>query len=177
MTTTTQRARAEDGFTLLEVLTVTVLAGILFTLGAFAFRHYWFVQSLHGSQGEIVTQLRQLHERTVSETHPLVFGARFRPGSPQWGIVKYDPTAASSPCTEIATRRLDSDVEISAASFATASGVGDACSSLGRPGDAFVFFFARGNATEGSLVVRQKQLDRTLGVSVAAVTGRVEGTK
>lgn len=187
--------KEEGGFTLIELLATMALASILLTLGAAAARQYWFNQALNGAQDEVVTQLRQLQERVVSETHPRVYGARFHNGHRQWGLVRYDPAVGTTPvsCVQYQTREFPSGVKVAETSFAadvtrtsfcqnnlkTASGA----SVPNSVSSQFVFFYSRGTATPGNLtgypagtgvVLKHDALDRVEAVSVTAITGRVD---
>ncbi|MEA2460719.1 MAG: hypothetical protein QOH90_896 [Actinomycetota bacterium] len=173
----------EGGYTLIETLAVMLLTGMLLALTASGLRHYWFVQSLESAKGEVVSQLRQLQEQVVSETHPTVFGARFRIGSSDWGVVEYDPvTTASHPsttCTQVRSNKFGSGVQVSAASFAAPSdsAMNTLCKAIpGASADKFVFFYARGSATSGSVTVTQPQLSRSKTITVTPITGRVESS-
>ena len=175
------RSRGQAGFTLVELLTTLLLASILVTLGAFAFRHYWFVQSLEGGENELINQLRGLQQRVVSESFPLVYGARFVPGSSRWVHVQYDPDTTNCTVVRDADFRsgvFNAGVEIEAADFDTYSSGGINVSSrcrLGIGSAEVVFFFARGTATTGEVTIVQPRLDgRTKKVCVAGLTGRVE---
>lgn len=167
----------EDGFTLVEVLVAMVLSAILLTLSAGALRNYWHNRSLHGAQDQAVTQLRQLQARVMSESHPLVYGARFTPGSSSWSTVEYQPAAGGNPerCTQ-APRTFESNVRVASASFSNATGVTSFCASeLGVPSSQLVFFFARGTATEGNVVLENASLPgRSLEFTVKPMTGRVQ---
>ena len=58
------------------------------------------------------------------------------------------------------------------------TGVTDLCKSKGigaGPNDQMVFFFARGDATEGRVTLRQANIGRSIAVTVAGITGRVDG--
>jgi prepilin-type N-terminal cleavage/methylation domain-containing protein len=167
----------EAGFTLIEMLVAMALSAILLTLGASALRNYWFVRSLHGAQDQSVTQLRDLQARVVSESHPLVFGLRFEPGQSDYSIVEYRPatTTSAEKCTET-DQSFDSGVVVKSAAFSTASGITAFCKgALGAATSQFVFFFARGTATEGNLVLEQPHLaGKSVKVTVTPITGRVE---
>jgi prepilin-type N-terminal cleavage/methylation domain-containing protein len=168
--------RRQEGFTLIELLSAVALVAILMTLAAGALRNFWLTQALHGGRDGVITQLRAQQERVVSESHPLVFGARFREGSSDWALVQFDPR--TNQCSQTREMRLDSGVRVAAASFSEVGSlapiVAECRSDLGAAtGDDFVMFFARGTASAGSLTLRQPALGRELGVTVTALTGRV----
>lgn len=172
--------RPEAGFTLVELLVGMMLMFVLVGLGAFALRQFWLNHSLHGARSQIVTQLRQLQQQSVSESHPLVYGARFRVGSPTFGIVKFNPhdtsTTTDDTCVESTTVLLGSDVRVIAASFSSASGITSLCRTqiAGASSDQFAFFYARGTATEGTLTLETPAMPgRTLSIGVTPITGRV----
>ncbi len=171
--------RRQEGFTLIELLVVISLAVVMLTLGASAVRHFWLVRSLEGGRDEVISQLRELQQRVVAETNPLVYGARFRVGSGEWGLVRYN--IQTGVCTQFETRSFETGVIVSAVDLAEPSWIATCRSALGAT-DEFVFFFARGSATEGLLTppgtpsaieLRQPVLDRTQRVAVTGITGRV----
>ena len=88
----------EGGFSLIELLSAIVLLGILFTLGAFALKNFWMRRSLDGSTKQVTAQLRQMQQRAVAESHPLIYGAGFTEGSTTYTLLKYDPASTSSKC-------------------------------------------------------------------------------
>lgn len=172
--------RNEKGFTFIELMVAIGIVAVLMTLSASALRTYWFVQSLESATDEVTTQLRRLQARSTSESHPLVYGARFRHGSSGWSVVRYDP--ATGTCSEVETKSLDSGVfsagakissNTSLTSFSTTNETTVCRSNLSAPTDAFAFFYARGSATAGQVTVDQPQIGRTRTVTVAAITGRV----
>lgn len=176
------RGRGAEGFTLIELLTTMMLAAILFAIGGLALRHFWRVQSLEGSQEEIVTQLRGLQQIVVSETHPLVYGARFKTGSSQWHVIQYNPETGA--CIRVRDGfdfdggSFDGGVVVESVNFenygdaaAPASNVTAQC--LDGFTDA-VFFFAQGTATPGEITVVEQALNRRRSVCVSAITARVD---
>ena len=173
----------EGGFTLIELLTVMAIMGILFTIGAFAVRQFWFVRALSGSQDQVVVQLRQLQQRVIAETHPLVYGARFMAGEDHFGLIRFDPD--TNTCRQFQTVGLGTAVEVYAgteiSSDATEPSIFcksnlttlDGTSVPDAATSEYAFFFARGNGTPGTIVVRSETLDRVESVEIAGVTGRV----
>lgn len=179
----------ERGFTLIELITVMAITTILLTLGAMSVRHFSMVQALEGAVDEVASHLSRAQTRSVSESHPLVYGAWFERGSSQWRLVRFDPktagTTTDDTCTVTETRSLgsgmfSSSVRISAAPEATAftdSHETVVCrSALGASAAThqFAFFYARGTATSGKVTIEQPTLARTRTIDVKGLTGRVD---
>jgi prepilin-type N-terminal cleavage/methylation domain-containing protein len=164
----------EDGVSLIELLTTLALASVLVAFSALALRHYWFVQSLEKASDQVVTELRAAQQRVNAESHPVVYGVRFDPGSASWGLVQYDPRKSSDKCTSVQSRSFDGTVETKAAGFTGGGDAETACSAALGADNEFAFFYARGSATPGSVTVQSRQTGRTKVVNVTGVTGRVE---
>lgn len=167
----------QDGFTLIELLVAMSLAAILMTLSVFGLREFWFVRSLEGGTDGVVTQLRQLQSRVSSESNPIIFGAHFDAGTSNWTLVRYDPQPAllADRCSVSGTRSFDAGVVVTSAAFTVDTAVSDACGPkvTGAVAAEFVFFYARGSATAGSVTLRHPGLDRQRTVTVSPITGRV----
>lgn len=172
---TSTSVKREDGFTLIELIVVMALMGILFALGALALRHFWFVQGLEGASDQVVTELRAAQTKVGAENHPVVYGVRFVPGSPTWGVVQYDPRT-SPKCSAVETHDFEAAVWIQSASSTGAAALKTECEATLPSGTAnrFIFFFARGSATPGTVNLVSQQTGDTRVVQVAGVTGRVE---
>jgi prepilin-type N-terminal cleavage/methylation domain-containing protein len=178
--TPTRALKGSEGFTLVELLVTLLLLTVLLAIAAGALRHYWWVQSLEGGQDGIVTDLRGLQQRVVSETFPVVYGARFTGGSSRWENVRYDPVANT--CSVVREGDLDGGefsggVVVESAAFedyiADGNNASEGCTS-GLAGASVVFFFARGTATPGELTIVQSALDRRKDVCVTGLTARVD---
>ena len=154
------------------------ISAILLTLSASALRNYWFAQALEGSKDEVVSQLRQIQQRTDAENARLVYGARFQVGTSNWAVIRYDlgnlPGTSDDVCDALTSYRFDNGVTITAAAFEAPSGV--LLSKCPGSSQAFAMFFARGTATAGSVTLRHPITDKTRTVTVLPLTGRVWGS-
>lgn len=176
--------RRSSGFTLIELLAVMFVTTVLLTLGAGAIRHYWLLHSLENAGEQVVSELRGLQARVVSESHPLVFGAWFKSGASassattQWGVVRYDPKDASTSlddeCVQAGSPQVfGTDVYVSQTDFETLNPITQTCAAAVPSGAEIVLFFARGSATSGSVTLTQDLVGRSTEVSVSPQTGRV----
>ena len=152
-------------------MAVLFLMTVLFTLGAFAVRRYWFVRSLGGGANEVVAELRGSQQKTISESHPRVFGVWFVEDSSDWGVVKVENSA----CTRVESNSFGGGVYVKEAVFDAAPGLTAECRALGGMEDAQIaFFYARGSATAGEVVLTQDQIGREKTIEVQPVTGRAD---
>lgn len=193
----TSSADPSAGFTLIEVMTVSLMIVTLMALAYAPLRNFWFKQSLEGASNEMIAEVRSLQSRVTAESHPLVYGIRFTTqgnwmATGRWGLVKYDPTGGvggAPACTQYATASFDAGVfnatvEIVTPAF-TASTEQTFCrtalkntsgASLAADSDQFVFLYARGTATGGTLKLHQARLgsSRDITVQIYPLTGRIE---
>ena len=171
-------SKNQDGFSLIELLVVMSLTSILLTLGAFAIRHFYLVRSLTGGQDETVSQLRAVQAKVMAESNPLIYGVGFDEGTSDWEIVRYN--SRTGVCAGDGNRAFDAGVIISDVNFTNTVGgqnvstIVAACSGIiSAPSDGWAFFLPRGMATPGTLTLRQPALDRTEGIQVTGLSGRV----
>lgn len=175
-------AKAERGFTVLELVSVMALLSVVLTLGGTGFRHYWLLHSLESAQSDVATQLRQVQARVASESHPYIYGARFTPGSATWSLLKYNQgsdrlsTSDDSCATDGSPRTLPGAETVGPPSsvFSPAQGVDFSKCGGAHSSDVFVMFYAKGTATGGKLTLRSPALGRTREIVVSALTSRVE---
>lgn len=167
----------ERGFTLIEMLTAVSLLGLLMVLGAGAFQRYAHRQSLDAGTDRVVGELRALQQRVVSESNPLVYGARIVDGSGALELVRFNPNQAiGSQCAIVETVELtgglfSSPVQLQAASFSDGEPVPTCTTELGAA--EYVFFYARGTATAGTVQVFQPNISDLETITVTDLTARV----
>ena len=174
--------RRDSGFTLIEVLMVILISATLMTLSATAVRHFWFLNAVESAAEMTESELRNVQQRTVAASHPMVYGVWFKEdvASSQWGTVRYNPMDASTGdddvCTQVGSAQSFGDgVVVSDASFEPAGGtIESKCVAVAPSGSDLVFFYARGSATAGSVTLYEEKLDEERTVTVSGVTGRVE---
>jgi prepilin-type N-terminal cleavage/methylation domain-containing protein len=171
--------RREEGFTLIEILTTIAISAILMTLGATALRSYWFGRALHDGSEQVISELRNVQERSVSESHPLVYGGWFDEGSSEWGVVRFDPKDVSVPgddeCAVVSgPNEFSAGVIVDEVSFEDAVPQSTVCAGAVPAGAEIAFFFARGTATPGEVTLLQPKSGDTETVTVTPLTGRVD---
>jgi hypothetical protein len=165
-----------------------LLAAVLMTLSATALSHYWRLQQLNGSRDSLIGHLREVQQRVISESHPLVYGVRFSPGntatatSVKYSVMKYNP-GADLASTSDDTCTVDPDIVytlpggvfVKDASFDAAGSpvVLSKCPTL-TAADRFLFFYARGTATGGTVTLYSPSLNQQRQVHVLALTARVD---
>ena len=171
--------RNERGFTLIESLVAVALISMLVSLSAIALRNFWFAEAIDRGTGEITALLKRTQQRVVAETHPLVYGIWFKVNSTDWGVVKFDPktteTATDDECSKEPDKRMSDGVKVTAVTGDTTSTPAVECLSV-VPGATFVFFYARGTATEATITLGKDESTSTRSIQVSPLTGRVERT-
>jgi prepilin-type N-terminal cleavage/methylation domain-containing protein len=170
---------SEAGFTLVELLWVMAIAGVLLTLGAFAVRQFWMVRSLQGAQDMMVTQLRQVQQRSVSESYPKVYGVAVLPNDDDFSVVRGNATDNS--CVVVNRQVLDGGVKFTSNSnLGTISAMTTNCrTTLGNAAYVMAFMYPKGSSSVGSTAATQKiemtqpGINRTKALQISPLTGRV----
>lgn len=168
--------RDERGFTLIELLTVLLISSMLLGLSVGPLRTFWLTQSLEGASDVIVGELRKQQEDSVSQSHPLVFGAGFTTGASGMTIYSFNPAGDTCSAT---VKALDSGIfnaQVRVASLAigndTAAPEYVRCQQA-QPAERILFFYARGTSNGGTIVLEQPNLAKVRTLSVSGITGRV----
>ena len=173
LTSFSRRTSLESGFTLVELLAVMSLMAIMLSLAAGALKHYWIAHSFEASVDEVITQMRASQQSVQSESHPIVYGFHFGQGTADWQVLRYDPRSTSASCTKVKDMKLESGTVFQAATFTPPAAITSSCASFGAADD-MAFFFARGSATPGNVVLRSDAAGRSRALNVVGVTGRVQ---
>lgn len=167
--------RDEDGFTLTEMLAAMLVMSLLLTLGAYSLRRYWQTQALTRGVDEVVTELRSEQQSASTATHPWVYGAWFKAGTSEWGVVKANSLTGA--CEVVSSKTFGTGVKVSTASFddVSTNNLTTNCSNAAG-GAEVAFFFARGTATGGTVALRHPEVSggAPKTVRVYPVTGKVE---
>jgi prepilin-type N-terminal cleavage/methylation domain-containing protein len=176
-------SRGEAGFTLTELMAVMLLAVILLSLGAYSVRQYWLRRSLQGAQDQVVAQMRQVQQRSMAETYPMIYGIRFQKDTSSWGIVRYN--ASSQTCQAVNNLTMSDGVqfESSGTDFPDVTPTMTSTCRNAAPSSAsyeVVFFYPKGttNAASGgsSVTLIQRALPQTNKVTVSPLTGKATRT-
>ena len=150
--------RRDAGFTLIEVLMVTVLMGVLASLAVGSWRSYADAQAQSGAADEVREVLRQAQQQAVTEGTSICVDfstSSFR---------RYRGACDSADrVPDGAARDLPDAVRVSEASFVTGPGI----TTSG------VTFRSRGTASPGRIVISRDGTGSTQVVTVEGLTGRV----
>lgn len=158
------RVRSTDdrGFTLIELLVTLSLFGILVAFGTMPFKDYQRKQEHLGAAREVVEALRNTQVRAVAEGTPykVVFTSN--------GIAIHRGNSTGFDAVPLRTHQLASRVtlDVPAAAFTPS-----AASALPPSSDAY--FYARGTASGGGLVVRYQDSSKAYTINVEGLTARV----
>ena len=166
--------KREHGFTIIELLVVTVIGAILLGLGGAALRQYTRVKALESAHTTTVTQLRAVQQRTFTEGYPNAYGVRYLKNGTRWDLVRYNASAGT--CAVVESHLLTNSVTIAASTDFPDSTAATACRSA-TPGQSADFevalFYARGSATPGTVTFKLLGTDKTRSITVNGSTGRV----
>lgn len=157
--------RADAGTTLIEVLTTTMILGVMLGIAGFGFASYRTSSEHRAARDEMVSTLRNAAERALSEQRAYCVQIQ----SNGWSLYR----AACSGATSVPVQTgmtLESSQESLAGTFTAPAGHTSSC-----PGSACVYFYPRGNSSSGSLTVSRSGRP-TYTVSVEGLTSRVSTT-
>jgi prepilin-type N-terminal cleavage/methylation domain-containing protein len=159
------RGRQDDsGFTLVELMMVTVLMSVLGALSLTAFVNYQRAADLEGTADDVVSVLRTTAQRSVTEGR--TYCVRFDTGASTYTV--YRSTCGASSTVAVPTKDARGPAVVSSPSFAPADPVTDVCPT----GDDCAYFYPRGTGSPGSVVV-QRPGGKSITVTIEGLTSRV----
>ena len=161
----------DDGFTLIEVLVVTVLMGLIMGIAFFGWRSWQQSLQEQGAQRAVVSLLRDAQVRSVAEdtTYCVDFGSSASTTTATVWRVPGNDTGAVAACTtgtRVQGWTADNGSRVTGASFTQRDSTTTA----------FVLFYPRGAASGGSLSVARNGSTKTYSITVDALTGRVSSS-
>lgn len=157
------RRGAENGFTLIEVLVTMVIMGILAALATPAWQNYQHNQERVSASREVVSVLRnaQTHATAEETTYRVDVDVTARTLT----VFRYDGTG--TPVQRRVVALEGAKVRLPEASFSGGPTGASATSA---------FFFSRGTARPGRIVVTREGRDTKHVITVEGLTGRVSST-
>ena len=156
----------DAGTTLLELVVTMSIASVLMAVGLSAARPYLIAQRESGTTTEIRSALRNAAEQSLSEgrTYCVYFT------STTWAVYRANCTIAGNK-VQGPNRVQDSSISLSSVAFpAPPSPIPNQTTACPAPGPC-VYFYPRGTALAGSLVVYRP--GKTYQINVEGLTGRV----
>ena len=156
--------RADDGFTLVELIVVMAIGGTLASLGAFGFSSFQTGSEHRGSTGELVSALRSASERSISEgrTHCVDLA----PGGQSYTTWRYACGASGS---QVGGSRKTQTTAVTITATVSLPVPAPDCPA----GHSCLYFYPRGTATPATLTVASTKRSPTYTVRVEGLTARV----
>lgn len=152
---------SDHGFTVIELSVTMVVAGALLALGIFGFDSWARVSEQRGTATELTSELRATGERAISEGR--TYCVAVEDGGTAYSVHQHD-------CTQPVVR----------GPFATKAAAVTLQPALAAPstrpcasGDTCFYFFPRGTAVGGTVIVDSSQRSTTYTVHIEGLTSRV----
>lgn len=154
-------ARGQAGFTLIELTVAMVVLGILLAIAAPAWRNYQVTQERVSATGEVVSVMRTAQIRATAEetTYRIDVDAAARTLS----LHRFD---GADFVFRGETQLTGGGVRLTSVAFADKGGLISTSA----------YFYARGTASPGKLVVSHQERNKKDVITVEGLTGRVSST-
>lgn len=152
-----RRERSEAGFTMIELSVAMVILGILLAMAAPAWQRYQANQEDRSASAAVVSMMRNAHVRATSEATS--YRVDVDAANRQLTLLRYDGSAYVVRRTE----KLDgAKVRVHEVTFTNSENI---------PTSAY--FYARGTASPGTVVLKRTDRDFKHTITVEGLTGRV----
>lgn len=149
---------------MVEILVATVLMGLLGALSVAALVNYQRAADVQGSADDVVSTLRTLAQRSVTEGR--TYCVQFDTSASSYTV--YRSTCSSSSTVVVPTKQTRGPAVVSSPSFAPADPVTDVCPA----GDDCAYFYPRGTGSPGSVVV-ERPGGESITITIEGLTSRV----
>lgn len=166
MSAARRTARANDGFTLIELMLVMVISGVLASIGVFGFASWQATAEQQGTADSVLSQLRNASTRAVSEgrTYCVEIGS----GGTTYSLYQYSCSTAA-PASRVLGPKATQSSDVTISATATHPSPAPACPS----GSTCVYFRPRGTATPAQMTVQSTERAKTYTITVEGLTARV----
>ena len=149
----------EGGFTLVELMFTMLLFGIIVAIGVAPYRNYRVNQAHVNTTRRIVAALRNAQISAVAEN--TTYRVRFGPNGKTWRLERLNGVTFTQVGPTF--RVEDEKLKMRDHSFRQSSGTVDR----------HAYFYPRGSASKGSLVLGRDDRDKVYTITVEGLTARV----
>lgn len=169
----------EEGFTLTELLVAMLILGVLSSIAVWGLRAYQRAQEFSGTAHSLVSSLRNAGERAQSEGR--TYCVQFDGSGTSWSVWRYSCQTGFTANPGGAAAQVLTNQRVQGSEVSLSVKAGDAFPSSGANAGscpsgslACVYFYPRGTASGGSLLVHRVGQTSTFEVHVEGLTGRVD---
>ena len=156
--TRSAHARSDGGFTIIELAVAMAILGILLAMAGPAWRNYQASQEDVSASREVVSVLRNSQVRATSEA--TTYRVDFDAGAKTLTVFRYNGT---TPVQRQVVRLEGQRVRVHEVVFPA-------------PSTTSVFFYPRGTASPGRIVLKRSDREVRKTITVEGLTGRVSTT-
>ena len=174
-----ERVLDEGGFTLVDMLVAFVIIGLMGTIAIWGLRGYQHSQEMAGTSHSVVSALQSAGERAQSEGR--TYCVQFDGSGTSWSVWRYSCQAGFTASPGGAAAQVLTNQRVQGSQVYLSVKAGDAFPSSGANAGtcpsgslACVYFYPRGTASSGSLLVHRVGQTSTFEVHVEGLTGRVD---